>query len=366
MKGRAEVLSQVRRQVTDICHRALNTPAFKARIVTALRRAVPVDAVFLASADPDTLLLTGGISDAVIRSAAPLFMRNELLEDDVNKFFQLAQARPPVWSLFAATGGRMAASARYREILEPLHLGDELRVALVSGRLCWGYLCLHREAGSAPFTSEDAAFLASLGPLLAEGLRASLMAPRLAVPEPEGGPGLIVLGPELDLAAANEAARAWLEQTSQDEWHGGQELPIVVQAVAARLRALRRTGEDRDSVIKSRLRTRSGGWLDVRATWLSGPGMANAVAVVLEPARTPEVLPLIARAHELTDRELTVVRLVTRGLSTSQLASQLHISENTVQDHFKSIFDKVGVRSRRELVAALVGRLYGDSEAPIA
>jgi DNA-binding CsgD family transcriptional regulator len=192
------------------------------------------------------------------------------------------------------------------------------------------------------------------------------MAPRLAVPEPEGGPGLIVLGPELDLAAANEPARAWLEQTAQDEWHGGQELPMVVQAVAARLRALRRTGEDRDSVIKSRLRTRSGGWLDVRATWLSGPGMANAVAVVLEPARTPEVLPLIARAHELTDRELTVVRLVTRGLSTSELASQLHISENTVQDHFKSIFDKVGVRSRRELVAALVGRLYGDSEAPIA
>jgi GAF domain-containing protein len=169
VKGRAEVLSQVRRQVTDICHRALDTPTFKARVVTALRRAVPVDAVFLASADPDTLLLTGGISDAVIRSAAPLFLRNEFLEDDVNKFFQLAQARPPVWSLFAATGGRMAASARYREILEPLHLGDELRVALVSGRLCWGYLCLHREAGSVPFTSEDAAFLASLGPFARRG-----------------------------------------------------------------------------------------------------------------------------------------------------------------------------------------------------
>jgi DNA-binding CsgD family transcriptional regulator len=47
------------------------------------------------------------------------------------------------------------------------------------------------------------------------------------------------------------------------------------------------------------------------------------------------------------------VRLLVRGLSTSDLSSQLHISEHTVQDHLKSIFDKVGVRSRRELLAAL-------------
>lgn len=47
----------------------------------------------------------------------------------------------------------------------------------------------------------------------------------------------------------------------------------------------------------------------------------------------PEVLPLIARTHELTPREAELVRLVSRGLSTSELAARLHISEHTVQDH---------------------------------
>jgi DNA-binding CsgD family transcriptional regulator len=52
-------------------------------------------------------------------------------------------------------------------------------------------------------------------------------------------------------------------------------------------------------------------------------------------------------------RESELVRLLIRGLPTSELADQLHISEHTVQDHLKSIFDKVGVRSRRELLLAM-------------
>jgi DNA-binding CsgD family transcriptional regulator len=46
---------------------------------------------------------------------------------------------------------------------------------------------------------------------------------------------------------------------------------------------------------------------------------------------------------------------VLRGRPTAEIADTLHISRHTLQDHLKAIFDKVGVRSRRELVGRLLG-----------
>jgi predicted ArsR family transcriptional regulator len=40
-----------------------------------------------------------------------------------------------------------------------------------------------------------------------------------------------------------------------------------------------------------------------------------------------------------------------QGRSTAQIAAQLVVSEHTVQEHLKNIFEKTGVHSRRDLVA---------------
>jgi DNA-binding NarL/FixJ family response regulator len=63
-------------------------------------------------------------------------------------------------------------------------------------------------------------------------------------------------------------------------------------------------------------------------------------------------------AYGLTNQEQTVTGLVCRGLATREIAERLPISAHTVQDHLKSIFDKTGVRSRRELVAAILQEQY--------
>ena len=57
-----------------------------------------------------------------------------------------------------------------------------------------------------------------------------------------------------------------------------------------------------------------------------------------------------ARVATLTKREREVIALAGRGLKTRQLAERLSISEITVRHHLTSIFDKLGVGNRLELM----------------
>ena len=83
-------------------------------------------------------------------------------------------------------------------------------------------------------------------------------------------------------------------------------------------------------------------------------------AVRIEPARAPELAPLLVAAYGFTPRERSIVELVARGNSTKEIAAALRVTTYTVQDHVKSIFDKSGTSSR----GALVSRLFLDLEPP--
>jgi DNA-binding CsgD family transcriptional regulator len=56
-----------------------------------------------------------------------------------------------------------------------------------------------------------------------------------------------------------------------------------------------------------------------------------------------------------------VARLVIDGLSTEDMSAALFISVNTIRDHLKAIFGKVGVTRRQDLAAALTA---GTSTLP--
>jgi DNA-binding CsgD family transcriptional regulator len=81
-------------------------------------------------------------------------------------------------------------------------------------------------------------------------------------------------------------------------------------------------------------------------------------SVIFETAQPVQLAPLIMQAYCLTKREGEVTQLILRGWSTAEISATLHISSNTVQDHLKAIFEKVNVRSRRELAGRIFAQQY--------
>ena len=58
--------------------------------------------------------------------------------------------------------------------------------------------------------------------------------------------------------------------------------------------------------------------------------------------------------QELTKRELEICGLVSKGLSSENIAKTLYLSEGTIKNHISSIFKKTGVQNRAQLAAQYV------------
>jgi len=57
-------------------------------------------------------------------------------------------------------------------------------------------------------------------------------------------------------------------------------------------------------------------------------------------------VPRRSRTDGLTDREVEILRRVTSGLTNRQLAEELGVSTRTIDAHLRSVYAKLGVKSR--------------------
>jgi DNA-binding CsgD family transcriptional regulator len=211
-------------------------------------------------------------------------------------------------------------------------------------------VALYRDRRQPDFDDSEARFLAGLSALIADGFRRSLLLTTRPPTDLPDGPGLLVLDHRGDLESVTAAALRWIEELSDPR--SGEPLPMVVRAVAAHARHAGDGHPHAPVSARSRAATRSGRWLVVHAMRMHG-AETGRIAVIIEPADPREAAPLIVAAYGLSDRERAVTQQVLQGAATGEIAQRLHISPLTVQDHLKQVFDKTGVRSRRQLVTKI-------------
>jgi DNA-binding NarL/FixJ family response regulator len=84
--------------------------------------------------------------------------------------------------------------------------------------------------------------------------------------------------------------------------------------------------------------------------WLDPSTMAGVLGEITRAGRPQRPDPEAEKIAALTNREREVVALIGEGLKNKDIADRLFISETTVRHHLTSIFDKLGVSDRVELV----------------
>lgn len=343
-------------QFVRLLHRELDLESFFDQVDRAVRDLIGFDSSCWLSLDPSTLLPTSHFTRHLESDHLIEIAENEFLQEDFNKFADLARALPPVGTLSHATQGDLTRSRRHRKVLGPHGYagGDEMRAVFLDAGSAWGCVALHRRQGV--FTTEEAAVLADLTRPLGEAIHRALLLGALKLGQGADLPGLILIGADGSVDHVSPAAQRLLGEML-DGTGASNGLPLVVTSLVADLRSAR-TGHAGEP-LSVRVPSRSGQWYHVCAALLDDrpDGRVSVIAHQLKEPALP--LPIVD-THGLTTREREVTGLVLRGCSTHEIASSLHLSPYTVQDHLKAVFAKLHVRSRRELVAKMFAQHYAS------
>lgn len=299
--------------------------------------------------DPASLLITSHFNDA-LAEFPPEWLAAEYYEDDVNTISEVIASDSGVSTLHEATGGDPTSSPRWQQNIKMG--GDQELIARLRTRSgeVWGALGLYREPGDALFDESEKDFLRTVSPHLAEGARRALLVGEATDPEGPDAPGLLILTESSEIDSATPGVRHWLDALPDGDVDAGR-LPSAVLSVATRARRSA-DPEQPGGIAMARVLSKGGTWVVLHGACLVSDG-ARRVAVIIEPAHPARIYPLLMSVYGLTDRERDVTSLVLQGCSTTRIASELVVAADTVQQHLKSIFDKTGVRSRRDLVGKI-------------
>jgi two-component system, NarL family, nitrate/nitrite response regulator NarL len=152
----------------------------------------------------------------------------------------------------------------------------------------------------------------------------------------------------LDLILGDEDGLTFLPELCEASPNSRVLVLTGVQNPDAHRRAIRRGAmgivlkeHAADQLLKAIMKVNDG------EVWIERSMMGSMIQELSKPA-PPD--PEVAKIDSLTDREREVIALIGEGLKNKQVGERLFISETTVTHHLSSVFSKLEVSDRLELI----------------
>jgi len=346
--------TQAREQILRLCRAGADARTLRLEVLAALRRVIGFDAYVWLVTDPETSVGSAPLADVPCLPELPRLIGLKYLTA-VNRWTSMIA---PVASLRQATGGDLARSLVWRDLLCRYQIGDIASSVYRDRFGCWAFLDLWRMQGAPPFAAAELEFLYSIAGPLATALRhsqAAAFAAARAGQQASAGPVVLLLSPALDVGTQTTETQRYLRLLVPPDDAGQAPVPAGAYNVGAQLLA-REAGVDGNPPL-ARVHLGNGHWLTLRATRMdsAGPVPERDIAVSIETTAPGGRVSLFARACGLSSREAELLDHVVTGAATRDIARLMFLSEHTVQDHLKSIFAKTATRTRRTLLARVLG-----------
>lgn len=326
------------------------------QVLDEIRRVVDFNAHVWLLTDPRTAVGSAPLADVPCLSEIPEAIRLKYLTG-VNRWTKLHADGASVGILRQATAGDPSQSLMWRGLLNRYGISDVASVVFADRFGMWGFLDLWREDSKPAYQDGDAAFLASVSGTITTALRScqaqTLTAPAVP-PGRELGPVVFLLDDSLHVLSETPASQQWLRMLLPPDADQSP-VPASVYNVVGQLQAIEQGVDGHPAT--ARVHLSNGFWVTLRAARLTRSEQAQlaVIAVTIEETSPVDRLEVFGRAYGLSARETELMSLLATGSDTRDLASRMFLSENTIQDHLKSIFAKTSSRNRRTLLSRALG-----------
>jgi DNA-binding CsgD family transcriptional regulator len=258
------------------------------------------------------------------------------------------------------------ASEYYNEFLREQSIHHEMVIYLRSQDRRLGLIALFRPPGGMCFSSEEMTKAELIAPYLAGALEKTMVSEQFmksdgiikSITSNLRNKGIIILDETLEPVYQNEEAvkissMICNAEGSREKSFGGlpRELYLPCQRLKDSFHVKKRLEPFQEEF---RQPIRAGEQrISVRLHLLPCGERSPLFLIYLELDKPPFLLAQSENQFGLTRREVEIVNLLYLGLKNSEISERLFISEHTVENHLKSIYQKLGVNNRTRLIHRL-------------